>query len=145
MINKIKKLYKKYEEPILYLFFGGLTTIISVGLFAILGMFFDVENNAIVNGACVVFKNIIAITFAYITNRIFVFKSKTSGFEAISHEVITFFGARLATLLFEIVFMIIATNVLHQDALIMNIIAQVVIVILNYVFSKLWIFKSDSK
>lgn len=145
MINKIKKLYLKYEELILYLFFGGLTTIISVGLFAILGVFFDVQNNAFINGVCVIFKNIIAITFAYITNRIFVFKSKNTGFKAISLEVISFFGARMATLVFEVVFMNITTIILHQNALIMNIIAQFVIVVLNYVFSKLWIFKKNKK
>lgn len=102
MINKLKELYKKYEEVILYLFFGVLTTIISVGLYWLLGVMFDyiaatsgnsgltLQNNGFINSSCVVFKNIIAILFAYITNRIFVFKSKTSGFKAITLECLVF-------------------------------------------------------
>ena len=155
MINKLKELYKKYEEVILYLFFGVLTTIISVGLYWLLGVMFDyiaatsgnsgltLQNNGFINSSCVVFKNIIAILFAYITNRIFVFKSKTSGFKAITLEMLSFFAARLTTMVFEVIFMFVTVNVFALQPLLMNIIAQFVIVVLNYVFSKLWIFKNE--
>lgn len=101
------------------------------------------QNNGFINSSCVVFKNIIAILFAYITNRIFVFKSKTSGFKAITLEMLSFFAARLTTMVFEVIFMFVTVNVFALQPLLMNIIAQFVIVVLNYVFSKLWIFKNE--
>lgn len=156
-MEKLRNLYKKYEEIILYLVFGVLTTIISVGLFALLRVLFEfisqsfgygdaltIQNNVIINMSCVVFKNIIAILFAYVTNRKFVFKSSVSGFKPILLEIINFFIARLSTLVFEVIFMAVTVNVFNLNDLIMNIIAQFVIVVLNYVFSKLWIFKNKN-
>lgn len=153
-MEKIKNLLKKYEEIILYLVFGVLTTVISVGLFAILKYFFlylsprlgygdslTIQNNAIVNMSCVIFKNIIAILFAYVTNRKFVFKSSAMGFKTILKEMLSFFLARLSTLVFEVIFMAVMVNMLGLNDMLMNIIAQFVIVVLNYVLSKLWIFK----
>ncbi len=153
MIDKLKALYHKYEEILLYLIFGALTTLISIALYALLIFVFDrvadisgnsgltLRNNGLLNSVCVVFKNIIAILFAYVTNRKFVFKSKVSGAKAIALECLSFFAARIATMIFEVVFMFVTVNVLRQPELIMNIIAQFVIIALNYVFSKLWIFK----
>lgn len=149
----MKRLYKKYEEIILYLVFGVLTTVVSVVLYALLVFVFDriadaagnpglmLKNNLILQNACLIFKNIVAILFAYVTNRKFVFRSKVTGFKPIMIELCQFFAARISTLIFEMVFMSVAVNGLHQPELVMNIIAQFVIVVLNYVFSKLWIFK----
>ncbi|HIV86201.1 MAG TPA: GtrA family protein [Candidatus Monoglobus merdigallinarum] len=152
MIDKAKALYKKYEEIILYLIFGVLTTIISVGLYWLLDVGFShlaeavenpgltFSNNGAIHTACIVFKNVIAILFAYVTNRIFVFKSKVKGFRAVIIEMLSFFAARLSTMIFEVVFMFITVNVFSLPTIVMNIIAQFVIVVLNYVLSKLWIF-----
>lgn len=157
MIDTFKKLYKKYEEIILYLFFGVLTTVVSIVLYALLVFAFDriaiaadnpgltLDNNLILQNVCVVFKNIIAILFAYVTNRKYVFKSKVTGAKAIAVEMTQFFAARLSTLVFEMIFMSVTVNMLHYPDIVMNIIAQFVIVVLNYVFSKLWIFKKESK
>ena len=157
MFCKIKELYKKYEEVVLYLFFGVLTTIVSVGLYFLFDVLFNwlsvyfnnpsitLQNNGAINSACVIVKNIIAIIFAYVTNRKYVFKSKVYGFKNIMIEMLNFFGARALTLVFEVVFMFITANVLGFNTMIMNIIAQFVIVVLNYVFSKLWIFKEKDK
>ncbi len=153
----IKRLYKKYEEIILYLVFGVLTTVVSIVLYALLVFAFDkiaaaagndnlrLANNLALQNGCLVFKNIVAILFAYVTNRIFVFKSKVRGASAILKEMAQFFAARLSTLIFEMIFMSVTVNGLHYPELIMNIIAQFVIVVLNYVFSKLWIFKKKSE
>lgn len=153
----IKKLYKKYEEIILYLVFGVLTTIVSIALYALFVFMFDkiaaavgndnlrLANNLALQNVCLVLKNIVAILFAYVTNRIFVFKSKVRGAGAIFKEMVQFFAARLSTLIFEMIFMSVTVNGLHYPELVMNIIAQFVIVVLNYVFSKLWIFKKKSE
>ena len=160
-MEKIIELYKKnkekYKEIILYLVFGVLTTIVSVGLFWLLRVLFEfishsfgfgdsltIQNNVIINMSCVVFKNIIAILFAYFTNRKFVFKSKVTGFKPVLVEMINFFLARLSTLVFEVIFMAITVNIFNLNDMIMNRIAQFVIVVLNYIFSKLWIFKKKN-
>ena len=57
--------------------------------------------------------------------------------------MLSFFAARLATMVFEVIFMFVTVNVFALQPLLMNIIAQFVIVVLNYVFSKLWIFKKE--
>ena len=90
------------------------------------------------------FKNIIAILFAYITNRVYVFKSKVHGSKPYFLKC-SAFGARMATMVFEVAFMFVTVNVFGLPTLIMNIIAQFVIVVLNYVFSKLFIFKKKAK
>ena len=77
MINKILDLLKKYREQVAYLFFGGLTTLISWGLFS--GLFYFVFGETR-NLLCNVISEAVAITFAYVTNKIFVFQSKTNTF-----------------------------------------------------------------
>lgn len=153
-MEKLLSLYKKYREVIMYLVFGVLTTVISVVLFAVLSAMFKflspalgygdaltIQNSKIINMSCVIFKNIIAILFAYVTNRKFVFESKVHGTVPILIEMGNFFLARLSTMIFEVIFMIITVNKLGFNDLVMNIIAQFVIVVLNYVLSKLWIFR----
>lgn len=153
-MEKLLSLYRKYREVIMYLVFGVLTTVISVVLFALLSAMFKhlspalgygdaltIQNSKIINMSCVVFKNIIAILFAYVTNRKFVFESKVKGAVPILIEMANFFLARLSTMIFEVIFMIIMVNKFGFNDLIMNIIVQFVIVVLNYVLSKLWIFK----
>ena len=83
MIEKIIQLLKKYREQIAYLFFGGLTTLISWGLYTTLYYFvYDKTNNLL----CNVISEVVAITFAYVTNKLFVFRSKTSNFKSFIKE-----------------------------------------------------------
>ena len=88
--------YKKYKEVLLYLFFGGLTTVISIGSYA----FFDVSMHMdpmVAN----IFSWILAVLFAYVTNRIWVFDSNAEDMKGIIQEMFSFFGGRVATLLME--------------------------------------------
>lgn len=140
----IKKIYKKYEEIISYLFFGVLTTIVSIGTYLFFANILfpnktdlDIQMANILSWIC-------AVTFAYITNRIFVFKSQSKGKEKIK-EIINFISARIASLLVDMAMMYILYSIIHMNDTIAKIIVQIVIVIMNYVLSKLIIFKKGEE
>lgn len=145
-MKKIIGLYKKYEELVNYIIVGGLTTVVSLGskwilLFTILDATKPLELQA-----SVIISWICAVTFAYIANRIVVFKSKN---KKILKEITSFFGARLLTLGLEMVIMWFFVTLLKLDTdtwvFIWTLVTQVLILVLNYVFSKLFVFKKDNK
>lgn len=141
---KFKKLYKGYEEIINYLIVGILTTLVSlVSKWALLFTILD-PKNAVQLQTAVIISWILAVTFAYITNKVFVFKSKDKN---ILKELILFFIARLFTLGFEMFIMYFFVTCLKLDSdiwvFILTIISQILIMLFNYIFSKLIIFKKN--
>ena len=138
MIKKIKDLYKKYEEIINYLIIGGLTTVIGlVSYYACVYTFLD-PNNAIELQIANIISWICAVTFAYITNRIFVFKSKS---KKLFKEITSFVAARLVTLFLDMGLMFLFVTLLSFNDKIIKLIVQILVIILNYVFSKIFVFK----
>ena len=141
-MKKIISLYKKYEEIINYLIVGVLTTIVS--LVVKWGLLFTIldAKNAFQLQIAVVISWVAAVIFAYITNRIFVFKSKSKN---ILKEIIIFFGARLLTLGLEMLIMWFFVTLLKLDSdiwvLVWTMVAQVLVIIFNYVLSKLFVFR----
>ena len=140
MINKLKNLYRKYEEIISYLFFGVLTTVVSFGSYLIFANLFFPEKTDLDIQIANVLSWICAVTFAYITNRIWVFKSKAKG-KAQIKEMFEFALARIASLIVDMAMMYILYSVIHMDDTIAKIIVQFVIVAMNYILSKVIIFK----
>ena len=143
-MEKIKELYTKYKEVINYLIFGVLTTIVSLATkYLLLFTILDAENGIQLQIAVVV-SWIVACTFAYITNRIWVFESKS---KEVIKEAIKFYVSRLATLGLEMLIMFIFVTALglntHMWVIVWTIFAQVVIVIGNYVLSKLIVFRKE--
>ena len=138
IIKKVSNLYKKYDEMINYLIVGGLTTVVSLGTYYFCVYTFLNPNNAFQLQIANIISWISCVTFAYFTNRIFVFKSKRTDK---LKEAISFYGSRIATLLLEMGIMFIFVTILHFNDKIIKLVAQVVITILNYVLSKLLIFK----
>lgn len=138
IIKKVWNLYKKYDEMINYLIVGGLTTVVSLGTYYFCVYTFLNPNNAFQLQIANIISWISCVTFAYFTNRIFVFKSKRTDK---LKEAISFYGSRIATLLLEMGIMFIFVTILHFNDKIIKLVAQVVITILNYVLSKLLIFK----
>lgn len=142
-MKNILKLYKKYEEIINYLIVGVLTTVVSLAVKW--GLLFTVLNakSAFQLQLAVIISWIAAVTFAYVTNRVFVFKSKSKN---IIKEVVSFFGARILTLLMEMVIMWFFVTLLKLNSdmwvLIWTMVTQVLVTIFNYVFSKLFVFKN---
>ena len=86
---------------------------------------------------------ICAVTFAYITNRIFVFKSKSKGKEKIK-ETLNFLSARIFSLIVDMAFMYLLYSVLHISDTISKFIVQIFVVIINYVLSKVIVFKKQN-
>ena len=138
MKNKLSNLYNKYREVIMYLIFGVLSTLINIGChFVFTHTIFD-PNNEIQLAITVVLSWIITIIFVYFTNRKYVFIStETNKLK----EFIKFVLARITTLLMELVILYVSVSLLHFNDLVMKIIAQFVVIVSNYVFSKLVIFK----
>jgi len=136
-MKKIKELFLKYKEQILYLFFGGVTTVVCMICIAI----FEYQFN-IVGIKARVPSDIIAIIVAYITNKIWVFESKCENLKALIQEIISFFGARAFTLILSAVIVLIFVDKLGWNNMIVNLVATFITIVLNYVFSKLFIFKN---
>lgn len=136
----IKKIYNKYKEQINYLIFGVLTTIISIGSYYILVLTILDAKKPIELQIANIISWITCVTFAYITNRKYVFNGKD---KHILKEISKFYIARLATLLIDMLSMYILVTKLNYNDKIIKIIIQIIIIILNYIFSKLFVFKKD--
>ncbi|MBP3653803.1 MAG: GtrA family protein [Oscillospiraceae bacterium] len=127
--------YVKYKEQLLYLFFGGLTTVVSIASFALFAEWMHVD--ALIAN---VFSWILAVAFAFVTNRTWVFQSDED--ESILKQLTTFVGGRLATLGMEELILLVFANLLQFDALLIKVVAQILVVVANYVISKLFVFKA---
>ena len=138
-MKKIKELYIKYKEIINYLIFGVLTTLINFIAFFI---FNKLNVELLINN---VLSWIIAVTFAYITNKIFVFESKTSNKIELFKEIILFYSCRIFSLLVEEAMLFILVQKMGIYEYIIKIIAQIVIIIMNYLLSKLLASKNKGE
>ncbi len=136
--SRILKLYKKYQEIINYLIVGVLTTVVSLGTYFIcVHTFLDATNSVELQIANVI-SWIFAVIFAYVTNRIFVFKSKNKNY---LKEITSFFTSRVLTLLMDMLVMFLFVTIFHGSDTIGKLISQVIVTIANYLFSKIFVFK----
>ena len=127
--------YKKHKEVLLYLLFGGLTTLVSIASFA---LFIALGINELIAN---VPSWILAVLFAYVTNRTWVFSSEADTKGAIAKEMASFFGGRLATLLVEEAILAVFITWLGLPEMWVKVAAQIVVIVLNYVVSKFFVFK----
>ena len=134
----IKKLWIKYKEYILYVAFGGLTTLVNWASFYLLTHVIRMD---------VVPANIIswiaAVAVAYVTNRKWVFDSRASGAKEILVEAAEFTGGRLLTMVIETVFLWVTVDLAHWNDLLMKVVISIVVIILNYVISKKIVFRKQ--
>lgn len=142
-MKKIWGLYHKYEEIINYLIVGGLTTVISLAVkYGLLFTIMD-ASNALELQIAVIISWIIAVAFAYFANRIFVFHSKSKQY---LKEVSGFVAGRIATLVMEMFIMWFFVTLLGLDSnlwvIIWTIVAQFLVIVGNYIISKVFVFKS---
>jgi len=139
-MQKIKELIIKYKSIILYLIFGVLTTVVSILLYAfctrILSFGYYISN---------IISWIGSVTFAYFTNRGIVFESKAETIKNRLKEFIMFYVSRILTLLLETLLLKIGIDFIHIDDLIVKIIANIMVIIMNYVFSKFIVFKNKKE
>lgn len=127
---------KNLKEIIAYLVFGVLTTLVNIVVYWVAAHPLGIKT---VPSSIIAW--IAAVLFAYVTNRIWVFHSETSGRSGILREMFYFFSARLATGVIDWVFMYVTVDMLSFNDVYMKVIANVIVVILNYVASKLLIFR----
>ena len=123
----------------MYLIIGGLTTLVSLGSYYLLTLKLLDPNKSIELAIANIISWICAVTFAYFTNRIFVFKSKN---KEMLKEGIKFYLSRVSTLLLEVLCMFLLVNLLNINDKISKIIVQILITIGNYIISKFYVFKS---
>ena len=147
VLNIFEGFYRKNKEVLLYLFFGVLTTAVS---FVTAGIAKQLMENAgasenAVSLISTTFSWICAVTFAYVTNRIWVFRSKLRGFMPIVREACSFYAGRLFTYFVELLMMWAGYSQLHFNYWVTKIVANVVVLILNFVISKLFVFKDKNK
>jgi len=122
----------------MYLFFGGLTTLVNiVSYFAFTRIFqFGTTPATVISW-------ILSVVFAYITNRKWVFESNATGFSKISKEIAAFFSARLFSGALDLGIMLLFVKILGLNDLIVKVLSNILVVILNYFFSNLFIFKKE--
>jgi len=137
-MNQCINLYKKHKEVILYLIFGVLTTILNIVVFGLCNDILNIEYK-ISN----VIAWVIAVIFAFITNKIIVFESKNKSKEETTREAISFFIARVISLVADMIMMIIMIDIIKINSLVAKVISNVVVVIINYIFSKFIVFKKE--
>lgn len=138
-MQKLKNLYKKYEEIVNYLIVGGLTTIVSLASYYLCVYTFLNPTIGIELQIANLISWVIAVTFAYFTNRKFVFKSHEKN---MIKEAASFYTSRIATLLMDMAIMFLFVTVLHGNDKIAKIIVQIVVTIGNYIISKFFVFKN---
>ena len=143
MIARVKELFAKHKEVILYVIFGGLTTVVdTVVRFSCYYLFASaMEQYPLLLHVFDVAAWAAAVLFAFITNRIWVFESKKKGFLPILGELASFAGGRVLTLGIQEAFMFLFCTVLHYNKYLFTVIVAVIVVILNYFISKLLVFR----
>lgn len=134
----MKEIIKKNREIISYLIIGVLTTIVSLISYYLLTITILSPNNPLELTIANIISWIISVLFAYITNRKYVFQSKDKN---ILKEASKFTLSRVTTLIIDILLMFIFVSILHFNDKIIKLLVQIIIIILNYIFSKLLVFK----
>lgn len=128
--------YKKYKDILLYIFFGGLTTVVSFVSFWICCDFFGIHeliSNTI--------SWVASVTFAFFTNRIWVFCAPTNTWGEFFKQAAEFYGGRIFTYIFEQIIILIFVTILSFNELLIKLLANIGVLILNYLISKFFVFK----
>lgn len=136
MKEKLIALFHKHEQIISYVFFGGLTTLVNFivyyPLYNLCHLSASLSN---------ILAWIVAVIFAYLTNKPFVFKSKDWSMKTVAPEFTKFVGSRFGSGLLETVIIRITVDILLWNGNLWKIIVSVLVVILNYITSKFFAFK----
>ena len=135
-MNKLMQLYQKNKSVILYLIFGGLTTVVNIVTYHIC-----YEMLSVSNFLSTILAWFFSVIFAYLTNRIFVFESRATGLRAWLQEILSFFACRVATGVMDVVIMVVAVDYFHQNSMLWKVISNILVIIINYIASKYLIFK----
>ena len=126
VLRIVNPFYKKNKEILLYLFFGGLTFLVSISSYAVFNI--RIGWNALTANIA---SWILAVAFAYVTNRAWVFESSTDRGSNLIKEITGFVGGRIATLVIEELILFIFITELGMNSILVKIVAQVVVIYIN--------------
>lgn len=146
----IKDFLKKHRQIILYIVFGALTTLVNYVVYFLckaVGIRYEIAT--VISWIC-------AVLFAFVTNKLFVFESKSSKTKTVAKEITLFFGGRLFSLALELLIMKIGMDIIHADRLtltafgkvlplgefLIKTVAQITVLVTNFILSKFLIFKN---
>ena len=136
-MHKIHMLIKKHYDILAYLFFGVLTTVVNYLVY--LPCYNWLQMSAAVSNAIAW---VVAVAFAYVTNKPLVFKSHDWSAKTVVPELTKFVGSRVASGGLETAIIFVTVDLLQCNGNVMKLITSVLVVVLNYVASKLLVFKS---
>lgn len=134
-LGRCKEYLEKYRELLLYGIFGVLTTLINIVVYSLC-----YHQLGISNVASNVVAWILSVLFAFVTNKIWVFDSKSMEVSVLFKEAVSFFGCRLATGLLDLAIMYVTVDVMAWNSTLMKCISNVIVIVVNYIASKLVIF-----
>lgn len=140
MIDKIKDLYYKHMQMVNYVFFGGLTTLVNFVTYFVALKVLNIPN---------VPSNLIAwlvsVLFAFVVNKLYVFRSMSLEMKVILFELFSFVSVRLLTGALETVIMYVGVDVMNYNELVLKMIANVIVLLTNYFGSILIIFRRKNE
>lgn len=136
-MKKICELIQKYYDVLAYLFFGVLTTVVNYIVY--LPCYNTLHLSAAVSN---MIAWAFAVAFAYLTNKPFVFRSHDWSFKTVVPELSKFVGGRIASGVLETAIIFLTVDLLHWNGNIMKLLTSVMVVISNYIISKLFVFKN---
>ncbi|WP_297376730.1 GtrA family protein [uncultured Helcococcus sp.] len=138
MKNFLMKCYFRYKGPILYIFFGGITTLINI-----ISYYISYKTLHLSNVTSTILAWIFSVIFAFISNKIWVFESKSWNKNIVTKELVSFVSVRLLTGFLDIAIMYIGVDLLNYNGLLMKIASNLFVLVSNYIGSKLFIFKKQ--
>lgn len=136
IVSIIKRLLIKYRDIVLYGVFGVLTTLVNI-----VSYWFMAHPLSMGTMISTVLAWVLSVLFAYFTNRKWVFRSKATGTEAIVKEIVSFFACRIATGVVDWACMFVFVELLRFDDVVIKVLANIVVIVLNYVGSRLFVFR----
>ena len=134
----MKELFRKYREIILYVFFGGCTTLVNIVVYYAMTRFLGVGEYASNVTAW-----ILSVLFAYVTNKIWVFESRSREAKVLLREMVSFFGCRLLSLGLDMGVLWLGIEILRMNDMLVKILSNILVIIVNYIASKFFIFKKN--
>lgn len=132
----MKAIFEKHRELILYVVFGGVTTLVNLGVYFLC---YDIWGWS--SDLSVILAWLLSVLTAFLTNKPFVFESHDWSMEVTAPEAAEFFGCRLASGLMELAVMHVAVELLGLPGTPMKLLVNILVIIINYVGSKLWVFR----
>ena len=138
-MKSIVELYKKYKQIILYIFFGICTTVINAIAYELLYKLANISNIA-----STIIAWFVAVLFAFVTNKDYVFNAEANNFKDKLSQFVSFFACRGLTGILDVAIMVVAVDWFKLNSLLWKLISNIIVTVINYVASKWYIFKNST-